>query len=144
MAEREQLQSARKHLAAAEAAFRSADGLADLEEGLLLLAEVMAGGAPSERTIAQNLASTYTNKFYGIVRRLLDTDRGIPEPELEHFFTVILALDHAGVDLPQDARTIKIAIARTLVDRYFEGYSPAAKQQALERLTAISDGKAGA
>lgn len=144
MAETEQLQSARKLLAKAEAAFRSADGLADLEEGLLLLAEVVAGRAPADRKVAQNLASTYTKKLYGIVRRLLETDRGIPEPELEHFFKLVLALDHAGVDLPPDARSMKIELARRLVDRYYEGYSPAAKQQALERLTAISNGKTGA
>lgn len=143
MAETEQLQAARKHLAKAEAAFRSADGRAELEEGLLMLAEVMTGGAPADQEVARNLASTYTKKFYGIVRQLLETDRGIPEPELEHFFKLILALDHAGVDLPADARSMKLKLARRLVDRYFEGYSPAAKQQALERLTAISNRSAG-
>lgn len=141
MSEPEPLQSARKHLAQAETTFRSQDGLADLEEGLLL-AEVTTAGAPQHRKVAQNLASAYTKKFYGIVRALLAADRGIPEPELEHFFKLVLALDHAGVDLPADGRSMKIELARRLVDRYYEGYSPAAKQQALEKLTAISDGDA--
>lgn len=143
MTEPEQLQSARKHLAQAEATYRSEDGLFHVEEGLLLLSEAMTGGAQEYRKVAQNLASTYTNKIYGIVRRLLETDRGIPEPELEHFFKLVLALDQAGVDLPPDARAMKIELVRRLVDRYYEGYSPAAKQEALARLTAISDGEEG-
>lgn len=140
MVEPAQLQSAREHLAQAEATYRSEDGLFHLAEGLMLLAEVMAGGAPGYRKVAQNLASTYTRKIYGSVRELLEIDRGIPEPELEHFFKVVLALDHAGVDLPQDARSMKIELARRLVDRYYEGYSTAEKQKALQRLTEISDG----
>jgi len=64
MIEPPQLLSAREHLSRAEAKYRSEDGLFHLEEGLALLEEVMAGDSPEYRTVAQNLASTYSTKIY--------------------------------------------------------------------------------
>ena len=88
--------------------------------------------------MAQNLVATYSNRIYACVRKLVDTDRGLPEPDLEHLFRVVLAFDHRGFDLPADARSTKIDLARQLIDRYYEGHSPAEKRTALERLAMIS------
>ena len=132
------LLSARKHLARAESAYRTADGLSHLEEGLALLEEVIAGGAPEYRTLAQNLATTYSTKIYGCVRNLVEADRGLPEPELEHLFKVVLAFDELSFQLPDESRTTKIHLVRDLIDRYYEGHSPEARRAALEQLEQIS------
>jgi hypothetical protein len=137
MAEPRELQSAREHLARAEAGYRTADGLYHLEEGLALLEQVMAE-APPHRALAQNLASTYFAKIYGGIRRLVDTDPGLPEPDLEHLFKVVLAFDERSFELPAEARATKISLVRDLIDRYYEGHSADAKRAALEQLAEIS------
>lgn len=137
MAEPRELQSAREHLARAEAGYRSQDGLNHLEEGLELLEEVMAE-SPQHRQLAENLASTYFIKIYGNIKRLVESDRGLPEPDLEHLFKVVLAFDERSFELPTEARATKISLVRDLVDRYYEGHSPDAKRAALEQLEEIS------
>ena len=138
MVDSPQLLAARERLSQAETQYRSEEGLLHLDEGLALLEKVMTGGSPAERTVAQNLVATYSNRIYDCVRKLVDTDRGLPEPDLEHLFRVVLAFDHRGFDLPADARTTKINLARGLIERYYEGHSPAEKRTALERLAKIS------
>ena len=138
MVDSAQLRAARERLSLAETQYRSEEGLLHLDEGLALLEKVMTGGAPAERTVVQNLVATYSNRIYACVRKLVDTDRGLPEPDLEHLFRVVLAFDHRGFDLPADARSTKINLARRLIDRYYEGHSPAEKRTALERLAMIS------
>jgi hypothetical protein len=138
MPEPRELQSAREHLARAETGYRTPDGLYHLEEGLALLEEVIAGNAPEYRTLALNLASTYFARIYGSVKRLVDTDRGLPEPDLEHLFKVVLAFDERSFELPAEARATKISLVRDLIDRYYEGHSPEAKRAALEQLAEIS------
>jgi hypothetical protein len=98
----------------------------------------MTGDSFADRTVAQNLVATYANRIYACVRKLVDTDLALPEPDLEHLFRVVLAFDHRGFDLPADARSTKINLARRLIDRYYEGHSPAEKRTALERLAKIS------
>ena len=137
MAEPRELQSARQHLARAEAGYRSQDGLYHLEEGLALLEEVMAE-SPEHRQLAQNLALTYFAKIYGGIKRLVEADRGLPEPVLEHLFKVVLAFDERSFELPPEARATKISLVRDLIDRYHEGHSPDAKRAALEQLAEIS------
>lgn len=137
MAEPRELQSAREHLARAEAAYRSQDGLYHLEEGLALLEDVMAE-SPQHRHLAENLASTYFTKIYGGIKRLVESDRGLPEPDLEHLFKVVLAFDERSFELPAEARATKISLVRDLVDRYYEGHSPDAKRAVLEQLAEIS------
>ena len=139
MTEPPELLSARKHLALAESAYRTADGLFHLEEGLALLEEFMAGSSPECRTLAQNLAATYSMKIYGCVRNLVETDRGLPEPDLEHLFKVVLAFDERGFQLPAESRTTKIHLVRNLIDRYYEGHPPEAKRAALEQLAQVSE-----
>ena len=139
MMEPRELSSAREHLARAEAGYRTADGLFHLEEGLALLEEVMAGKSAEWRTLAQNLARTYFTKIYGGIRRLVDRDRGLPEPDLEHLFKVVLAFDQRSFELPDEARATKVSLVRDLIDRYYEGHSPEAKRAALAQLAEISD-----
>jgi hypothetical protein len=138
MVESPRLLAARERLSLAEMKYRSEEGLVHLEEGLALLDEVMTGDSSSDRTVAQNLVATYSGRIYDCVRKLVDTDRGLPEPDLEHLFRVVLAFDHRGFELPVDARLTKINLVGLLIDRYYEGHSPAEKRTALEQLTKIS------
>jgi hypothetical protein len=132
------LLAARERLSLAETQYRSEEGLLHLEEGLALLEEVMTGDSSADRTVAQNLVATYSNRIYDCVRKLVDTDPALPEPDLEHLFRVVLAFDHRGFGLPADGRLTKINLVRRLIDRYYEGHSPAEKRTALERLAKIS------
>jgi hypothetical protein len=137
-AEPAELRAAREHLSRAEAALRADDGLFHLEEALALLDEIGASDDPMHRTIARNLASTYALKLFGAIRRLVETDRGLPEPELERFFRIVLAFDDADVELPAEGSRIKIELVRRLIDRSYEGYSPDEKRKAIERLEEIA------
>ena len=69
---------------------------------------------------------------------LLEADRAVPEPQLEHLFKVVLVFDQSEIELPDNARTVKVEIARRLIDRYYEGHSPEYKRKALEELTKIT------
>jgi hypothetical protein len=134
-----ELLAAREHLARGEASYGSAAGLAELEQGLGLLDDVMSAKNAAHRAVAQNIAKTYATRIYRSISVVLDGDRAVPEPQLEHLFKVVLAFDQSEVELPDDARTIKIEIARRLIDRYYEGYSPEQKRKALEQLTKIAE-----
>ncbi|HKU17613.1 MAG TPA: hypothetical protein VJQ52_24675 [Steroidobacteraceae bacterium] len=138
MTEPRELLAAREHLARAEAAYGSAAGLAELEQGLGLLDDLMSGKDARQRSIAQNIATTYASRIFRSIGAVLDGDRAVPEPQLEHLFKVVLAFDQSDIELPPAARTIKIEIARRLIDRYYEGHSPEAKRKALEQLTRIA------
>jgi hypothetical protein len=132
------LLAARERLSLAETKYRSEEGLLHLEEGLALLEEVMTEASSADRMVAQNLVATYSQRIYSCVKKLVDADRGLPEPDLEHLFRVVLAFDHAGFDLPADARLTKLNLARQLIDPYYEGHPPAEKLAALEQLAKIS------
>jgi hypothetical protein len=138
MSEPRELSVAREHLARGEASYRSAAGLAELEQGIAMLDDVMLGKDAAHRRIAENIARTYTTRIYRSIGALLETDRAIPEPQLEHLFKVVLAFDQSEIELPHTARDVKIEIARRLIDRYYEGHSPEQKRQALEQLTKIA------
>lgn len=133
-AEPAQLTAARDHLARAEAAYGTADGLFHLEEGLALLDELIAEDDARFTTVARNVAATYAARIYGNVARLLRADCAIPEPQLEHLFKVVLAFDEGDFALPADERATKLGIARQLIERYYEGYSPEQKRKALEEI----------
>jgi hypothetical protein len=138
MPETPALRSARDHLARAEASFASADGLFHLEEGLVILDEVSVDD-DVQRSVAKNLAATYATKIFGRIQAAIATDRAVPQPLLEHYFKLMLAFDHGDFDLPEQARTLKIAVVRRLIDLAYEGYPPAAKRKALEQFGAIVD-----
>jgi hypothetical protein len=138
MVEPEELSTARTHLSRAEAAYRSQDGLFHLEEGLSLLQDVQLVSTSQFQSIARNVAMTYAKRIFQDISALLERDRGLPEPDLEHLFRVVLAFDQCGFALPEVAREVKIGIARLLVERYLEGHPNAEKQAALEQLKRIA------
>lgn len=131
------LAAARVQLAEAEKMLRSRDGLIQFEEGLDLLQEAIAEGSADEQRLARNIGSTYATKVYSHVRRSIERDRSVPEPQLEHLFKLLLVFDDGDLDLPPDAREVKLALARHLLDRYLEGHAPQEKRAALEELMKI-------
>jgi hypothetical protein len=138
MPEPKELTSARRCLAKAEADLSSDDGLTQLVEGLAFLEDVIGSGTVTAAKTARNLATSYAGRVYGRINAVIATDRQLPEPELEHFFKVVLAFDQIGVELPQSAQDLKIEVVRHLIDRYYEGHPPERKQQALEELAQIT------
>lgn len=138
MNESARVASAREHLARAEADYRSGDGLFHLEEGLSLLEEVTLDGDAGQERVAANLLSAYSSRICESIRELVESDRGLPEPDLQHLFKVLLAFDAVDLELPDFVRTLKIDVARRLIDRYYEGYPPEEKQKALQELTGIA------
>ncbi|HEX7236916.1 MAG TPA: hypothetical protein VF405_08145 [Gammaproteobacteria bacterium] len=137
MNESRELAGARASLAAAEAAWASADGLARLEDGLDALADIIEAGEPPEARIAGNLAASYAGRFYGRVRAKLTRDAQVPEPELEHYFKVVLAFDRVQGALPAASAELKIGVVEALVERYYEGHPPEKKREVLEQLAAL-------
>jgi hypothetical protein len=127
-------------LADAEAGFASADGLTRLDDGLGRLAGLIdAGGA--EGRVARNLAASYAGRFYARVQSKLERDAQVPEPELEHYFKVVLAFDQVAEALPASATDLKIRVVEALVERYYEGHPPERKRAALEQLAALRPGR---
>jgi len=137
MTEPSRLAAARRHLSQAEADFRSDDGLFHLAEGLALLEEVALDGETKYRTIATNLLSAYSERICGSIRNLVASDRGLPQPELEHLFKVLLAFDAGNLELPDYVRSLKIDVVRRLIDFYYEGHPAEEKRKALKRLAGI-------
>lgn len=137
MAEPSDLAAARRHLARAEAAYMTAEGLVQLEEGLALLEAVIAAGGQSER-VAHNLANAYQTKIYGRVKQRFEADPALPETECEHLFKLLIAFDESRIPLPEDARAIKVGVVRRLIELYYEGHSPAEKEKAIEQLLEIA------
>jgi hypothetical protein len=129
---------ARRHLAQAEAALDSADGLARLAEGLNLLDGLIAGRDEAAARTAGNLAASYVGRIYERIRAAVALDPQMPEPKLEHYFKVVLALDQVGEALPTTAADLKLAVVRALIDRYYEGHSPEQKRRALEQLAQLT------
>ena len=129
--------AARASMAAAEAAWASADGLARLEDGLDLLADIIDAGKGAEARIAGNLAASYAGRFYGRVRDKLERDAQVTEPELEHYFKVVLAFDRVQSALPAAAAELKIGVVEALIERYYEGHPPEKKRAVLGQLAAL-------
>jgi hypothetical protein len=138
MRESPKLVAARERLSRAEAQYRTKEGLLHLGEGLALLEEVMAGEPGADQDLARNLASAYSGRIHRAIRKQIDEDPALPEPELEHLFQVILALDQCSVELPVEAGATKAKLARHLIELYYEGHSPEAKRAALEQLAAVT------
>ncbi|MEX2124797.1 MAG: hypothetical protein WD795_12960 [Woeseia sp.] len=138
MAEPEPLVKAREHLSRAESDYRSEDGLFHLEEGLALLEKVALDSATEHQTIAANLLSTYSTRICESVRTLVATNPGLPEPELEHLFKVLLAFDSGDLKLPGYVRSLKIDVVKRLIDRYYEGHSAEEKQKMFQQLAGIA------
>lgn len=137
MLESRELQAARRWLAEGETHLESADGLARLTEGLERLDEVMTSGSKAEAGVARNLASSYAGRVYRRIRERLAADPQVPEPALEHYFRVVLAFDQVSGALPADAAELKVAVVKTLIERYYEGHPPERKRAALAELAEI-------
>jgi hypothetical protein len=137
MSESRELQKARAHLARAETQFSTANGFAELEQGLGLLAELMESNT-QERFIANNLAASYATKIFQRVEATLVNDRAVPQPLLEHFFKLMLAFDQGDFVLPEKEDELKIKVVRHLVELAYEGHPAEAKRKALERLSQIT------
>jgi hypothetical protein len=125
---------ARDHLAKAQSALLTEDGLHHLQEGLALL-EVS-----KNESVARNLGRTYSTRIYEYIRREVEKNRSLSEPELEHLFAVIRAFDEAPFELPPESRRTKVDIVRRLIDLYYEGYTPSQKEQVFKKLAEISGG----
>jgi len=139
MQEPKELADARRRLARAEAEIDTADGLANLQEGLELLESVAVDDAAGQyRAVARTLGTTYAARVHEGIRRDLDSGRNLPEPVLRHAFAVVRAFDGKGFDVPSSSRDLKIELVRRLIDIYYEGYSAADKQLAYEELAKIS------
>lgn len=137
MAESRELQAARRFLADGEARLASAEGLAHLAEGLGRLDGVIERGAAAEAKTARNLAASYASRVYERVRALVERDAQLPEPELEHYFKVVLAFDQVSAALPPKAAELKVTVVRALIERYYEGHPPERKRAALAELAAL-------
>jgi hypothetical protein len=124
-------------LARAEAELESADGLARLAEGLSLLDALAAGRDEAVARTAGNLAASYAGRIYERIGAAVAKDPQLPEPTLEHYFKVVLVFDQVGEALPATAAALKLAVARALIDRYYEGHSPEQKRRALEQLAQL-------
>ena len=123
-------------MAAAEAAWASADGLTRLHEAVGRLADVIETGGPDAR-IASNLAASYAARLYDRIRAELERDAQVPEPKLEHYFKVVLAFDQVQSALPAAAADLKIGVVEALIERYYEGHPAEKKRAALEQLAAL-------
>ena len=137
MAESRELQAARRFLAEAEADLATADGLARLAEGLEHLDGLIERGAGTEAKTARNLAASYASRVYARVRTLVERDAQLPEPELEHYFKVVLAFDQVSEALPPKAAELKLAVVRALIERYYEGHPAERKNAALAELAGL-------
>jgi hypothetical protein len=124
-------------MAEAETGLSSADGLARLIDGLERLAEIIETGGKAEALTAGNLAAAYAARCYARVRDRLVRDAQVPEPELEHWFKVVLAFDQVRDALPPAATELKIDVVKALIERYYEGHSPAKKRAVLEQLASL-------
>lgn len=139
MTEPAALAAARRHLARAEAAYLTPEGLAALEEGLALIEDVVAsdeGGGHA--TVAHNLARAYLAKLHERIRERA-ADSGLPETQCEHLFRTLVAFDASSASIPDGVNETKVALARRLIDRYYEGHSPEAKAKALAQLASVSE-----
>jgi hypothetical protein len=123
-------------MAAAEAAWASADGLTRLHEAVGRLADMIETGGPDAR-IASNLAASYAARLYDRIRAELERDAQVPEPKLEHYFKVVLAFDQVQSALPAAAADLKIGVVEALIERYYEGHPAEKKRAALEQLAAL-------
>jgi hypothetical protein len=130
---------ARRLLALAESESTSAEGLAALEEGLALLDTVMATGPKTAREVATNLFHAYARRLFAYIEKTLGTPAVAPEPVLEHLFRLVRAFDRTDLELPSGARSLKVRLARALIERYCEGHGEAPRQEALRRLTQVTD-----
>ena len=132
MREPRELESARAHLARAESQFGSRDGLVHLQEGLALLEDLIDGGS-AHAAIARNVGTAYCSTIYRRIASRVSSAAPISEPELERLFETMRCFDDVGLELPDDARALKVEIVKRLLTLYTEGRNAAEKRRVFER-----------
>lgn len=139
MSEPRELAEGRRRLARAETDFDTEEGLVELQEGLGLLECVAVDAAAgAHRTVARNLGGAYASRIHERIKRQLESNRNLPEPELKHAFALVRAFDNTCFDVPPGARELKIELVRRLIDIYYEGYPPDEKESAYQELAEIT------
>jgi hypothetical protein len=138
MTEPKELAAARAHLAKAEAALMSEDGLFHLHEGLGFLEAIIGDHrAAAVAAVARNLGQTYASRIFERVERDVGKSDST-EPQLEHAFALLRTFDEVGFDLPERAGALKVEIVRRLLDFYSEGGAPADRERLRAQLAQIA------
>jgi len=132
------LTEARHHLARAEAALETVEGLGHLQEGLELLESVAGDRDAKHAGLARRLGATYAKKVHEHVQRELASGRNLPEHVLQHAFALVRCFDGKGFEVPPTSRDTKIELVRRLIDILYEGYPEALRQRAYEELAEIA------
>ncbi len=121
------LEEARRHLALAESAPWSDDGRFHADEGLFLLEE------HAEQTpAAARLGETYALRLLERVQSALAGD--VPEPQLKGMLKLLQTLESVPFGDAARLATVRVMIAERLLDRYFEGYSDAERERAIQSI----------
>ncbi len=126
------LREARQHLAAAEQALLSVDSSYHMDEGFFLLDSILEeGGHASE--VALNLANTYFKKYLDVLEGLL-APKDVPEPTLQRVLKLLQTMEATTFAASYSVESLRVAVARRLVDSYYEGYSEEEKSREIKRL----------
>ena len=125
MSEAAPLAEARTHLARAEAAPWSEAGRFHTDEGLFLLE---ASAVPA----AAQLGATYVLRMLERLQSALAGD--VPEPELKWMLKLLQTLEASPFGDAARLETVRVMVAERLLDRYFEGYSKAEREQAIRSI----------
>ena len=133
MREPRELDAARAHLARAESMFGTDDGVVHLQDGLALIEDLVEGGGP-HTTIARNVGAAYCTTIYRRIATRVSSAASVSEPELERLFETMRCFDDVGLELPEDARALKVEVVKRLLTLYTEGRGTAEKQHIFARL----------
>ena len=137
MPEPQELLEARRCLARAEANLRSADGLAQLVEGLALLDDVIGAGAGCRAHRAQPCAELCDADLRARSATRSPPTRSCPSPSSSIFLRSCSRSTQSARRCRKSAQELKIEVVRRLIDRYYEGHPPEQRQRALEELAQI-------
>lgn len=133
----DRLSAARRHLRSAELELAAEAAQVHAEEGLALLESICEDGSGEQRRVARNLGTTYVNSLAaGIVAA--SRPRDVPQPTLKHLMRMsqILHRSAFAANATHDLAALTGSLADRYIDALLEGYSPAEKQQLLEKLRA--------
>ena len=132
MKESRELAAARRHLGAVEADIVGAQSEYHLDEALLLLEDLVAGGGP-ESGIAGNIGRTYVGRLESAIRAVGLAPGDVPETVLERLLNLIRSLapsDFAPEGLPE----LHVQIGVRYIDAVYEGYPQRDKDAVLARI----------
>jgi hypothetical protein len=140
MREPRELDAARAHLARAESLFGTSDGVVHLQEGLALLEDLVEGAGP-HAAVARNVGRAYCTTIYRRISSRVSSGAPISEPDLERLFETMRSFDDVGLELPDDARALKVEVVKRLLALYTEGRGAAEKQRIFARLGELLGGQ---